>query len=158
MVEEPRGRLGADDIMPERQEGHLLKKRKWPLKGWHKVGWQGMGGATCGRLLDSPGIPVWKGEENCVCLFSPYTPPLILRAAGPVPPGQRYFVLDDGILHYATTRQDVSQILGLGCGGSLSQDVLSSGGSLGLAKAGYESHSVPPFSNLSQVTVGFLQP
>uniref|UniRef100_A0A670JBH7 Oxysterol-binding protein n=1 Tax=Podarcis muralis TaxID=64176 RepID=A0A670JBH7_PODMU len=22
---------------PERQEGYLLKKRKWPLKGWHKV-------------------------------------------------------------------------------------------------------------------------
>jgi hypothetical protein len=45
-MEEPRGRLGADDIMPERQEGHLLKKRKWPLKGWHKVGRQGKGGAT----------------------------------------------------------------------------------------------------------------
>uniref|UniRef100_A0ACB8EU95 Oxysterol-binding protein- protein 7 n=1 Tax=Sphaerodactylus townsendi TaxID=933632 RepID=A0ACB8EU95_9SAUR len=39
----------------ERQEGYLLKKRKWPLKGWHK----------------------------------------------------RYFVLEDGILKYATTRQDV---------------------------------------------------
>ncbi|GAB1296739.1 Oxysterol-binding protein [Apodemus speciosus] len=56
VVEEPRGRLGAD-IMPERQEGHLLKKRKWPLKGWHK----------------------------------------------------RYFVLDDGVLHYATTRQDITK-------------------------------------------------
>ncbi|XP_013913638.1 PREDICTED: oxysterol-binding protein-related protein 7 isoform X2 [Thamnophis sirtalis] len=40
---------------PERQEGYLLKKRKWPLKGWHK----------------------------------------------------RYFVLEDGILKYATTHQDV---------------------------------------------------
>ncbi|KAJ7313653.1 hypothetical protein JRQ81_005233 [Phrynocephalus forsythii] len=40
---------------PERQEGYLLKKRKWPLKGWHK----------------------------------------------------RYFVLEEGILKYATTRQDV---------------------------------------------------
>ncbi|XP_066484044.1 oxysterol-binding protein-related protein 7 [Tiliqua scincoides] len=40
---------------PERQEGYLLKKRKWPLKGWHK----------------------------------------------------RYFVLEDGILKYATTCQDV---------------------------------------------------
>ncbi|XP_036012884.1 oxysterol-binding protein-related protein 7 isoform X3 [Mus musculus] len=57
VMEEPRGRLGADDIMPERQEGHLLKKRKWPLKGWHK----------------------------------------------------RYFVLEDGILHYATTRQDITK-------------------------------------------------
>uniref|UniRef100_A0A8C9Q0E2 Oxysterol-binding protein n=1 Tax=Spermophilus dauricus TaxID=99837 RepID=A0A8C9Q0E2_SPEDA len=43
--------------LPERQEGHLLKKRKWPLKGWHK----------------------------------------------------RYFVLEDGILHYATTRQDITK-------------------------------------------------
>ena len=43
VVEEPRGRLGPEGIMPERQEGHLLKKRKWPLKGWHKVGRQGRG-------------------------------------------------------------------------------------------------------------------
>lgn len=57
VVEEPRDRLGAEGIMPERQEGHLLKKRKWPLKGWHK----------------------------------------------------RYFVLEDGILHYATTRQDITK-------------------------------------------------
>ncbi|XP_031208905.1 oxysterol-binding protein-related protein 7 isoform X2 [Mastomys coucha] len=57
VMEEPRGRLGSDDIIPERQEGHLLKKRKWPLKGWHK----------------------------------------------------RYFVLEDGILHYATTRQDITK-------------------------------------------------
>ncbi|XP_024600537.1 oxysterol-binding protein-related protein 7 isoform X1 [Neophocaena asiaeorientalis asiaeorientalis] len=57
VVEEPQGRLGAEGIMPERQEGHLLKKRKWPLKGWHK----------------------------------------------------RYFVLEDGILHYATTRQDITK-------------------------------------------------
>ncbi|XP_030890107.1 oxysterol-binding protein-related protein 7 [Leptonychotes weddellii] len=57
VVEEPRSRLGAEGIMLERQEGHLLKKRKWPLKGWHK----------------------------------------------------RYFVLEDGILHYATTRQDITK-------------------------------------------------
>uniref|UniRef100_A0A8C5Y271 Oxysterol-binding protein n=1 Tax=Microcebus murinus TaxID=30608 RepID=A0A8C5Y271_MICMU len=57
VVEEPRGRLAAEGIIPERQEGHLLKKRKWPLKGWHK----------------------------------------------------RYFVLEDGILHYATTRQDITK-------------------------------------------------
>ena len=23
---------------PEKQEGFLLKRRKWPMKGWHKVG------------------------------------------------------------------------------------------------------------------------
>uniref|UniRef100_A0A671EG85 Oxysterol-binding protein n=1 Tax=Rhinolophus ferrumequinum TaxID=59479 RepID=A0A671EG85_RHIFE len=57
VMEEPRGRRGAEGIMPERQEGHLLKKRKWPLKGWHK----------------------------------------------------RYFVLEDGILRYATTQQDITK-------------------------------------------------
>ncbi|XP_036317329.1 oxysterol-binding protein-related protein 7 isoform X2 [Pipistrellus kuhlii] len=57
VVEEPRGRRGAEGALPERQEGHLLKKRKWPLKGWHK----------------------------------------------------RYFVLEDGILRYATTRQDITK-------------------------------------------------
>ncbi|XP_036889279.1 oxysterol-binding protein-related protein 7 isoform X3 [Sturnira hondurensis] len=57
VVEEPRGQRGVEGTMPERQEGHLLKKRKWPLKGWHK----------------------------------------------------RYFVLEDGILHYATTRQDITK-------------------------------------------------
>uniref|UniRef100_A0A8B9R5Z7 Oxysterol-binding protein n=1 Tax=Anas platyrhynchos TaxID=8839 RepID=A0A8B9R5Z7_ANAPL len=54
VVEEPRGR-GSPSREPPRQEGFLLKKRKWPLKGWHK----------------------------------------------------RYFVLENGILTYATTRQDV---------------------------------------------------
>lgn len=23
---------------PEKQEGFMLKRRKWPMKGWHKVG------------------------------------------------------------------------------------------------------------------------
>ncbi|XP_050790765.1 oxysterol-binding protein-related protein 7 isoform X2 [Gopherus flavomarginatus] len=54
VVDEPRGRIGPSQEL-ERHEGYLLKKRKWPLKGWHK----------------------------------------------------RYFVLEEGILKYATTRQDV---------------------------------------------------
>ncbi|XP_066061411.1 oxysterol-binding protein-related protein 7 isoform X5 [Chamaea fasciata] len=54
VVEEPRGR-GSPGRQPHRHEGYLLKKRKWPLKGWHK----------------------------------------------------RYFVLENGILKYSTTRQDV---------------------------------------------------
>uniref|UniRef100_A0A8D2PSE0 PH domain-containing protein n=1 Tax=Zosterops lateralis melanops TaxID=1220523 RepID=A0A8D2PSE0_ZOSLA len=54
VVEEPRGR-GSPGRQPQRHEGYLLKKRKWPLKGWHK----------------------------------------------------RYFVLENGILKYSTTRQDV---------------------------------------------------
>ncbi|XP_027729033.1 oxysterol-binding protein-related protein 7 isoform X1 [Vombatus ursinus] len=57
VVEEPQGRLGTEGTQAERQEGHLLKKRKWPLKGWHK----------------------------------------------------RYFVLEDGILRYANTRQDIAK-------------------------------------------------
>ncbi|NXE30485.1 OSBL6 protein, partial [Ardeotis kori] len=54
VVEEPRAR-GSPGQQLQRHEGYLLKKRKWPLKGWHK----------------------------------------------------RYFVLENGILKYATTRQDV---------------------------------------------------
>nr|XP_048686305.1 oxysterol-binding protein-related protein 7 isoform X3 [Caretta caretta] len=54
VVDEPRGRIGPGQEL-ERHEGYLLKKRKWPLKGWHK----------------------------------------------------RYFVLEEGILKYATTRQDI---------------------------------------------------
>ncbi|XP_068274736.1 oxysterol-binding protein-related protein 7 [Nyctibius grandis] len=54
VVEEPRA-WGSPGGEPQRHEGYLLKKRKWPLRGWHK----------------------------------------------------RYFVLENGILKYATTRQDV---------------------------------------------------
>ncbi|NWT06026.1 OSBL7 protein, partial [Mionectes macconnelli] len=54
VVEEPRSR-GSPGQELQRHEGYLLKKRKWPLKGWHK----------------------------------------------------RYFVLENGILKYSTTRQDV---------------------------------------------------
>ncbi|XP_010287078.1 PREDICTED: oxysterol-binding protein-related protein 7, partial [Phaethon lepturus] len=54
VVEEPYAQ-GSPGQQPQRHEGYLLKKRKWPLKGWHK----------------------------------------------------RYFVLENGILKYATTRQDV---------------------------------------------------
>ncbi|NXD72680.1 OSBL7 protein, partial [Eolophus roseicapillus] len=54
VVEEPRAQ-GSQGTEPQRHEGYLLKKRKWPLKGWHK----------------------------------------------------RYFVLENGILKYSTTRQDV---------------------------------------------------
>ncbi|NXJ83777.1 OSBL7 protein, partial [Trogon melanurus] len=54
VVEEPCAR-GSPGQEPRRHEGYLLKKRKWPLKGWHK----------------------------------------------------RYFVLENGVLKYATTRQDV---------------------------------------------------
>ncbi|NXS32830.1 OSBL7 protein, partial [Pomatostomus ruficeps] len=55
VLEEPRALRGSPGQEPRRHEGYLLKKRKWPLKGWHK----------------------------------------------------RYFVLENGILKYSTTRQDV---------------------------------------------------
>ncbi|XP_057244734.1 oxysterol-binding protein-related protein 7-like, partial [Malurus melanocephalus] len=61
VLEEPRAR-GSPGQEPRRHEGYLLKKRKWPLKGWHK----------------------------------------------------RYFVLENGILKYSTTRQDVSESPGCG--------------------------------------------
>lgn len=50
--------------MPERQEGHLLKKRKWPLKGWHKVGWQGRGR---GQMQGPEGMwGRWAAQAVCV--------------------------------------------------------------------------------------------
>lgn len=106
--------------MPERQEGHLLKKRKWPLKGWHKVRRQGKGrgrmGTPDGDVWGCRGVQsVCASEETSVWLLSPHI--LSSLAPGPCPfwaTSQRYFVLEDGILHYATTRQDVSQGLGWG--------------------------------------------
>lgn len=116
VVEEPRGRLGADRIMPERQEGHLLKKRKWPLKGWHKVGWAGQREGP--RLQGQIGEAAWQGKvpgrrsRAHVCGHSlPHTSLGTLGTCFFLTTSQRYFVLEDGILHYATTRQDVSQDL-----------------------------------------------
>lgn len=73
--------------MPERQEGHLLKKRKWPLKGWHKVGWAGQ---RAGQLQGRMGI-CWRllGKSPCVWLLSPHTL-FSLGHLGPVPSGQRH--------------------------------------------------------------------
>nr|XP_030695647.1 oxysterol-binding protein-related protein 7 isoform X7 [Globicephala melas] len=115
VVEEPRGRLGAEGIMPERQEGHLLKKRKWPLKGWHKVRRQGKGrgrmGTPDGDVWGCRGVQsVCVSEETSVWLLSPHI--LSSLPPGPCPfwaTSQRYFVLEDGILHYATTRQDITK-------------------------------------------------
>lgn len=36
IVEGLRG-VSANMQEPDRQEGFLLKRRKWPMKGWHKV-------------------------------------------------------------------------------------------------------------------------
>lgn len=60
----------------------------------------------------------------CVFVLSPLSTP---HSPGCLscPRGQRYFVLEDGILRYATTRQDVSRVPGLGFGGNLPQDVLN---------------------------------
>lgn len=32
-------KIGQSNVQrPDKNEGFMLKKRKWPLKGWHKVG------------------------------------------------------------------------------------------------------------------------
>lgn len=36
IVEGLRGGFG-NVVEPQKQEGYMLKKRKWPMKGWHKV-------------------------------------------------------------------------------------------------------------------------
>lgn len=82
--------------MPERQEGHLLKKRKWPLKGWHKVGWAGQRAGpdmregwgsvdSCWAVL---GVGVSRRKVH-VCGCSLPTP-FSLGNLGPVSPGHRY--------------------------------------------------------------------
>lgn len=55
--------------MPERQEGHLLKKRKWPLKGWHKVGWAGQRAGPDARAGEGGDRDVWEAAGQCwVCV------------------------------------------------------------------------------------------
>lgn len=54
VLEEPHAR-GSPGQEPQRHEGYLLKKRKWPLKGWHKVTGQS------GHWEPSPGHPTGPG-------------------------------------------------------------------------------------------------
>ncbi|MED6277897.1 hypothetical protein CHARACLAT_018182, partial [Characodon lateralis] len=35
IVEGLRGGIG-NVLEPQKQEGYMLKRRKWPMKGWHK--------------------------------------------------------------------------------------------------------------------------
>lgn len=66
-------------------EGYLLKRRKWPLKGWHKVRSQYI-------------------EENGAII-------IILMVFFFFYKFQRYFVLEAGILRYSKNQQDVSENL-----------------------------------------------
>lgn len=54
VVEEPRVR-GSPGQEPQRHEGYLLKKRKWPLKGWHKVTGESWHWEPSPRHLIGPG-------------------------------------------------------------------------------------------------------
>lgn len=65
-------------------EGYLLKRRKWPLKGWHKVRSQYV-------------------KENGAIMFI-LTLFFFFKF-------QRYFVLEAGILRYSKNQQDVSAYL-----------------------------------------------
>lgn len=147
VVEEARGRLGAEGIMPERQEGHLLKKRKWPLKGWHKVSWAGpgeepdAGDGTCGAV-GSTHREFACGAETAARLLPPHPFLLSSWSCSFWATSQRYFVLEDGILRYATTRQDVSQGLSWGgVGGVWPQSALGRQGLLESSRAGSESQA-----------------
>lgn len=78
MLEEPRNKLETEGTRPERQEGQLLKKRKWPLKGWHKVGV----GKAEGRSRDGPcGHDGARG--GCVDCVFPHTPFPVCNLGGP---------------------------------------------------------------------------
>ena len=36
------------ETKPDKYEGQIMKRRKWPLKGWHKVGKGRRRGGKCG--------------------------------------------------------------------------------------------------------------
>lgn len=57
-----------------------------------------------------------EGEEKSLCVVALFPHPFLSASlsCSSWETSQRYFVLEDGILHYATTRQDVSQGLGWG--------------------------------------------
>lgn len=107
VVEEPRAR-GSPGQERQRHEGYLLKKRKWPLKGWHKV---------TGRAGTRSRDPGWSWHDLGSVggwlqgLLSASLPPK--KNPFSLHP-QRYFVLENGILKYSTTRQDVSVCPGCG--------------------------------------------
>lgn len=45
---------------PQKQEGCLLKKRKWPLKGWHKVGKECVSESSMACEWDLLGVVLWQ--------------------------------------------------------------------------------------------------
>lgn len=45
---------------PQKQEGCLLKKRKWPLKGWHKVGMECVSESLMPCEWDLLGVVLWQ--------------------------------------------------------------------------------------------------
>lgn len=73
-------------------EGYLLKGRKWPLKGWHKV-----------RNL--PNLFILHAEM----LTSYKKKKSVLKKDDVSSRFQRYFVLEAGILRYSKNQQDVSE-------------------------------------------------
>lgn len=76
-------------------EGYLMKRRKYPLKGWHKVS------TGSERLHIINIITLIHGCSTRRHLISTYHLTVIR-------PFQRYFLLEKGILKYSKTQQDVS--------------------------------------------------
>lgn len=147
VVEEARGRLGAEGIMPERQEGHLLKKRKWPLKGWHKVSWAGPGEEPdaggwdvrgCGQ--HPPGVCMWGRNGRAVAPSPPFPLVfLVLFLLGHITEILCAGGRDPSLCHH-TARCESGPQLG-GVGGVWPQSALGRQGLLESSRAGSESQA-----------------
>lgn len=113
----------------------LAQGRVGRAKGRARCAGGGGGIETFGKLPGSAGCVCVKKKGPRVWLLSPHTffswlPGSCFSWASL----QRYFVLEDGILRYANTRQDVSQGLGL-AGGVWPQNALGRQGASGIPQS-----------------------
>uniref|UniRef100_A0A8C4UWX7 Oxysterol-binding protein n=1 Tax=Falco tinnunculus TaxID=100819 RepID=A0A8C4UWX7_FALTI len=124
IVEGLRGAMNCTQE-PQKQEGCLLKKRKWPLKGWHKVGKE----RVCGSLMpcdwDLLGGVLW--QKGCLRADKAFSKEIHVWVVvwgfclgfffGVGFFGfnslhfwlQRYFFLDRGILKYSKCQADIER-------------------------------------------------
>ncbi|RXM32142.1 Oxysterol-binding protein-related protein 7 [Acipenser ruthenus] len=114
---------GRDLAQPDKQEGYLLKKRKWPLKGWHKRYFVLDSGilkyaktqqdsSRNWEVMEDPQNEISGGEGGGRDLAQPDKQEgyLLKKRKWPLKGWhKRYFVLDSGILKYAKTQQDISK-------------------------------------------------
>lgn len=98
-------------------EGYLMKRRKYPLNGWHKVSLE----FCCFSLFDKDmsinnalrwsSFSYYAVKEKC-------SQNSCFPEVAFIVPFQRYFLLEKGILKYSKTQQDVSAAANISTGSS----------------------------------------